>query len=476
METTYKVRIRQLREKTGQPRRDGKPPKKSYVVRWTVGDKDWSQTHATRALGDSFRATLLAAQKAGEAFRMTDGLPVSAGRQVAEISWFEFAQLYVDMKWPRAAAKSRAGNADTLATVTPALLATTSGMPGPKVLRRAMTGWAFNTKMRDAPMPPEIEHAIRWLGANTVPVSRLSDRAVARTALEAIAMRMDGKPAAAKTVARKRSVLYNAAEFAVERGCLVTNVLSELKWKAPKEVAAIDTRVVINPSQALCLLTAVEEQSVDGQPRRSYGPKLVAFYGVMYYAACRPEEAIMLKEQDLKLPERGWGQILLSETAPTAGSAWTDSGERRDHRQLKQRGAGEVRHVPCPPPLTALLRTHIEKYGVAPDGRLFRGLHGHEVPDHTIARVWDRARRAALTDQEYASVLARRPYDLRHACVSTWLAAGVPSTQVAEWAGHSVNVLHQIYAKVIAGMEDHALERIERALDLKPASDTRDPE
>ncbi len=48
-------------------------------------------------------------------------------------------------------------------------------------------------------------------------------------------------------------------------------------------------------------------------------------------------------------------------------------------------------------------------------------------------------------------MLGKSTYDLRHACVFTWLAAGVPSTQVAEWAGHSVAVLHQIYAKVIAG-------------------------
>lgn len=63
-------------------------------------------------------------------------------------------------------------------------------------------------------------------------------------------------------------------------------------------------------------------------------------------------------------------------------------------------------------------------------------------------------------------MLAKRPYDLRHVCVSTWLAAGVPSTLVAEWAGHSVAVLHQIYAKVIAGQEHAARERIGRALGL----------
>jgi hypothetical protein len=60
--------------------------------------------------------------------------------------------------------------------------------------------------------------------------------------------------------------------------------------------------------------------------------------------------------------------------------------------------------------------------------------------------------------------LARRPYDLRHAAVSTWLNAGVPATQVAEWAGHSVAVLLQIYAKCMAGQEDAARRRIAAAL------------
>jgi integrase len=62
------------------------------------------------------------------------------------------------------------------------------------------------------------------------------------------------------------------------------------------------------------------------------------------------------------------------------------------------------------------------------------------------------------------SPLAARPYDLRHAAVSTWLNAGVPPTQVAEWAGHSVAVLLQIYAKCIAGKEDLARQRIAAVL------------
>jgi hypothetical protein len=38
-------------------------------------------------------------------------------------------------------------------------------------------------------------------------------------------------------------------------------------------------------------------------------------------------------------------------------------------------------------------------------------------------------------------LLARRPYDLRHAAVTLWLAARVPATEVARRAGHGVAVL-----------------------------------
>ncbi|WP_410676108.1 hypothetical protein [Amycolatopsis sp. cmx-4-68] len=69
--------------------------------------------------------------------------------------------------------------------------------------------------------------------------------------------------------------------------------------------------------------------------RRSSGPRLVACFATMYYSALRPEEAVMLRDVDLELPRKGWGRLLVSETAPRAGAAWTDSGQRRDRRQLK---------------------------------------------------------------------------------------------------------------------------------------------
>jgi len=67
---------------------------------------------------------------------------------------------------------------------------------------------------------------------------------------------------------------------------------------------------------------------------------------------------------------------------------------------------------------------------------------------------------AALTEAETESLGAQRPYDLRHAAVSTWLNATDDPAQVAEWAGHTVNVLLQVYAKCISGRQEAAKRRI----------------
>jgi hypothetical protein len=83
--------------------------------------------------------------------------------------------------------------------------------------------------------------------------------------------------------------------------------------------------------------------------------------------------------------------------------------------------------------------------------------------DRAYLLIFHKARSAAFTPAESASLLARRPYDLRHAAVSTWLNAGVPAPQVADWAGHSVDVLLRVYAKCISGQQHEAKRRIEEA-------------
>ncbi|GJF05513.1 tyrosine-type recombinase/integrase [Pseudonocardia sp. D17] len=430
----------------------------TYRVRWVVAGQTWHDSFRTRALADSFRSELLSLSRQGEPFDVATGQPVSRLRVVMPSqSWYDHACAYVDMKWPHAAGKSRQGIADSLATITPALLTSTKSRPSVTSMRAALYGWSFNARRRAAGPPDEhLRRAERWVAANTRPVSDLADPAVLRPALDALALRMDGKPASASTVSRKRAIFYNCVEYAVELGHLTGNPIASIKWRAPKITEAVNPRVVINHGQAQALLAAVRQL-------RS-GPPLVAFFAVMYYAALRPGEAVDLRKDALSLPKSGWGELYLSTSAPSAGRSWSKTGTRREPRQLKHRGTEEVRIVPCPPALTTILRDHLDEHGTTPDGRLFRGVRGGPLSESLYGRLWAKARVEALTDEDTASPLARRPYDLRHAAVSTWLNGGVPAPQVAAWAGHSVDVLLRVYAKCIAGQDDIARRRIEEAL------------
>jgi integrase len=86
-----------------------------------------------------------------------------------------------------------------------------------------------------------------------------------------------------------------------------------------------------------------------------------------------------------------------------------------------------------------MLHEHLGLFGTDAEGFLSRGVRGTgQLSESTHSRAWRKARKAALTAEEYASPMAKRAYHLRHACVSTWLNGGVAPTRVAEWAGHSV--------------------------------------
>ncbi|MCO1581200.1 tyrosine-type recombinase/integrase [Crossiella sp. SN42] len=432
----------------------------TYKVRWVVDGKVFTEPFKTTALAESFRSQLLSAQRQGEAFVVETGLPVSMARAEREMSWLAFAMAYNKMKWPRSAGKSRAGIAETLTAVTLGMLSTNRGKPDDKVLRRALSGWAFNLRRQQEGEPAEeIAAAFRWLERNTKPVSVLADATVLRPVADRLTLKLDGTQAASSVVRRKRAVLHNALKYGVEELKVLTrNALPEVKWKATKAVRVVDKRVVVNHGQAKRLLGEVEKQEPSG-------PRLKAYFALMYYAAARPAEAINLREEDLKLPAEGWGEIYLWESAPETGAAWSDSGTRRDPRGLKHREQGEVRVVLSPPELTALLWWHLKTFGVNKTGHLFYGVRSGElISEGTISRTWRKARKDGLTEREFNSPLASRPYDLRHACVSTQLNAGVDPTQVAEWAGHSVEVLLRVYAACIAGNEDRNRKRIEEAL------------
>jgi integrase len=371
------------------------------------------------------------------------------------------AALFADARWPKVAAKGRISLVEGLMAVTPVLVTSGRGAPEPEVLRQAMRKWAFNPSRRESARPPEIEAALRWLARSSVPVSALQEASVVGKALDVCGRKLDGSAAAPEYYRRRRRTFYAALKYAVREKHLPANPLDgadDPEWKAPEVSDVVDRRRVANPAQTRALLDAIRATG------RAQGPRLVALYGCMYYGMLRPSEAASLALDECRLPDEGWGLLEFSEVRSAAGREWTDDGEVHERRGPKGGPRNAIRRVPIPPVLVQMIREHIGEFGTAPDGRLFRTYRGGIYLPSTLWQVLQKARVAAFTEAQAASPLARKPYDFRHAGVSWRLNAGTPATLVAEWAGHTVEVLYRIYAHCLDGDDERWFTQMEDAL------------
>jgi integrase len=440
-------------------RRKGR--KKPYEVRWTVQRAEHSKSYLTSALAEDFRSDLLKAARRGEPFDVQSGMPESMLAPVKpDRTWFEFASAYVAKRWPSSAAKTRESIVDSLAAATLAtLVGAIAGESATTV--RAAARWALVPAHGDLLPPEKIADAAKALPTSTIRMSQLNDKGALEAIVDRMATTLRGELAAPDTVARRRRVLNTALEYAVDAGDLDDNPLRKLKRKKVRRDDQVDRRVVVNPTQAENLLVAV---SYVGSWRRARGRRLRAFFATLYYAGVRPAEAVGLRIDDCDLPESGWGSLAISVTRPTSGKTWTDSGEVHDKRGLKQRESTAVRHVPIPPELVNIPRKHFDEFGAADDGRLFTNERGGVLGSSTYSRAWEEARQIGLTPSQARGPLAGRPYDLRHAALSTWLSAGVPAAEVADRAGNSVEVLNRRYHWALDNRTERSNKLIEKAL------------
>lgn len=455
MATSYDVRIWAIRTHKNKTKKD------TYSLRWIVGGaaRPFCQSFDSFPMAESFKARLTVAKSKGEAFDIAEGLPVSMLRERRDSkTWYQLAIEYIDLKWAKRAAGSRRTLAESLATVTSGLVRQDKLAAPPDNLFAALTHWAFNKPAREAGPPPEkYAPAIRWIENNSLPLSALLDPKTARLAYQTITVQANGKPFAANTFTSKRTALTGPVRYAVEIGLLDSNPLDRVTVERPRTATGVDRRSVVNPDQARALIAAVEQCGTSA-------PRFTAFFAVLYFAGLRPSEALDLRADSCVLPESGWGELTFANSNPYSGAAWTDNGENRQRKELKHRPVNESRTAPACPELVAHLRTHLDQFGTGPDGRIFHTVNGAVPAQSTYDRIWKKARQAVLTSAQVASPLGKRPYDLRHACLSTWLNAGVHAPLVAEWAGHTVEMLLSTYAKCIHGQEAAARARIAEAL------------
>ncbi|GGZ49968.1 hypothetical protein GCM10010387_50340 [Streptomyces inusitatus] len=114
----------------------------------------------------------------------------------------------------------------------------------------------------------------------------------------------------------------------------------------------------------------------------------------------RPQpQVIHLRKAQCRLPAAGWGLLNLKGGVVTAGKEWADNGSVREIHSLKRRAAKATRPVPIPLILV----------------RIFRNAKGDYIDASAYGSTWNRAHEAALTLDEHALELAKRPYDLRRA-------------------------------------------------------------
>jgi hypothetical protein len=98
----------------------------------------------------------------------------------------------------------------------------------------------------------------------------------------------------------------------------------------------VNPQAVASPAQVRAILAEVARLR----------PELTAFFGCLYYAALRPEEAVALCRTNLILPAHPRGKLVLTEACPRTGSARTSTGTPHEPRGLKHRPDGAGRAVP----------------------------------------------------------------------------------------------------------------------------------
>ncbi|MGO1056722.1 tyrosine-type recombinase/integrase [Crossiella sp. CA198] len=467
MNPTYKVNVWALKEIKPRPGQKRRP--KPWGVRWITAGEEHSEWYKTFKLADRRRSQLIAAAENGEPFDTRTGLPQSEYRKLTARSLLKLAQEYIDHEWDTAAPNTRKRHVDTLAVPVAAFVRPDKHAPDPRTVRRVLTTLLLPKNQRERPRTAEEDQVAEWLVKHSRPVKELDDKAELGKVLTALGRNLNGRPAAAWTTRTRRGVFHHVMQHGVDLKELASNPVTGSKIALTRGNAEVDPRVVVNPRQAAQLLAAVTYVGRYGQNQYLY-----AFFAAMYFGGFRPSEVNRIREQDLSLPDQvwnadadqweesgQWGTVTLEKSASRSNARYTDSGELWEARDLKRRAEGDTRSVPIPPQLVRAFRDHLAEFGTTPDGRLFRGKEsGGPINATVYTHTWKRARKIALTPEQTASPLAGDPYDLRHAAVSTWLVAGVPVAEVAQRAGHSVEVLMKTYWKVIDGNKDASNTRI----------------
>ena len=259
-------------------------------------------------------------------------------------------------------------------------------------------------------------------------------------------------------------------DYAVELGLLETNPIRAIKWTAPKVSSQVDRRSVVNPRQARALLEAVRAAAAERAPARR-----LLRGDVLRRASARGSDQPRSGQRD-PASDRTRTQQWHDPTM-TTGASCTSAAQRpmraasgptmeaAREAAAQAPGRGRQPHRADPPRADqAAPRSTSPSSARPPTAASSAVSRGGELPTITYRRAWIKARQAALTAAEQASPLARRPYDLRHACLSTWLNGGVYPPRWRSGPGTAWTCCCGSTPSASSGQDELAKRRISEAL------------
>lgn len=458
---SFKVTIYSIEARKGR--------KTTYRVRWVVAGNRFGESFTTKQLAEAYRATLRTAAGNGEGFNTETGLPVSLDRKRRDVSFYQHALEFTGSAWPAVAAKSRVSIIETLARVVPVVVRDLAGAPDPAVLRHALTK-KLNQGGHAGELDQDQAKAIGWITRASRPVSVFQDPSVVCDVFDALALNLDGKPAAPAYFSRRRRVLHRVLGYAVRKQRLDKNPLSKGNlpedWTPPQTPDdAVDPRAVGSPALVASMLTCC-----------SYvGRRQPAVRRVLRLHVLRADAPVRGRRAHTRslLPARHrMGPPDLRRRQPRAreGLDRRRPGPRAPRPQRPDQGQAHPESPQARPEGPDPARARRAPPHAHPDVRHRPGRAAvpvrkrHPDPAVTWWQVWQKVRAASLTPDQLASPLMKRPYDLRHSGVTWRLNSGVPAAEVAQWAGHSVEMLMRIYARCVAGLEDVWIARMDKTL------------
>lgn len=450
-----------------QGRKVPNPSAKPFIVRWRVGTKEFSKAYARlngKSGADAFRALLITARNENERFSPSTGEPLSWQR--SEDNFAGFVRRYVFAEWPQWRPNTRRTAVESLERAIVGFVRHNAADP-PSGLRVYLRDHWLNPNSDGS---GDDEASRKWV-TKWSPMMDDIDRQLAKDGWEKLTRRKDGRMYAAATSDRRQRALRTCFNWGLRLDIIKSSPLPiadrSLKSKSrARSAKQVRSEVLGNEIQICEILAAI----VNHQPRSWV---LYGTVGTIYHCGLRPFETAGLGPDDVDLPDSGWGTLWVRGGMPAVDPRWFDEDEDKRTGPKGQAWDHPGRVVPIPPWWVAETRT-VLNHAPSVDGVLFSTRNGEPPATSNIWRAWEAAKERTLAPRVPRKIgssammdnpLRRmRVYDLRHACASNWINAGVPLPEVADRLGHSVEMLLSTYAHCIEGGAETANAILEGAL------------